>query len=396
MSAQPPILIAGGGIGGLATALALAKVGYAVEIFERHAIVANAGAGIQLGPNAVKVLQQLGVADALAPHAAAPSSLAIYSGSGRAPIAQMPLGATIEARCGAPYWTVHRADLHRALAAAVSATPAIALTHGRAIATATSDGSSSVTVSFADGTRVTGAALIGADGLWSPTRRLVAPAYTPTPSGFCAYRSVIVANAVSELDTGVVGAWLSPHTHIVHYPVKAGRAVNVVVVVRNGDTASDWTAPADRADVLAATEAVPDALRMALAAAPQWHKWALPQPIDLGAWHQGNIALVGDAAHAMLPFFAQGGAMALEDATALAAALAATRHDNSKALADYETSRRARVKRVQDASVENGRIFHLSGFMATGRDAVMRLTPGRALLSMFDWLYAYDGPQITV
>ena len=383
------ILVAGGGIGGLATALALARVGHDVEVLERGSTFATAGAGIQLGPNAVKILRTLGVAEAVAQRASAPAALAVYKGATGRCLTRMPLGQAIADRCGAPYWTLHRADLLSALADAVADSAAIKVTFGCGIVSASARGNS-VCATSADGTTYTGAALIGADGVWSRVRSTVAPGFRPAHSGYCAYRTLLPIARAGDMATNVVGAWLSPDAHVIHYPVQAGTALNIVVVIRDTWTAFTWDAPADRADIQGRTVAFAEPLRAALAAAEAWHKWSLPHPIALPTWNAGPVALIGDAAHAMLPFFAQGAAMALEDAAALAAAVASSGIDLPSAFARYHATRQARVARVQQASIANCRIFHLSGPAAFVRDAVLTLVPGSALLARYDWLYAGD------
>ncbi len=382
------ILVAGGGIGGLATALALARVGHDVEVLERGSTFATAGAGIQLGPNAVKILRTLGVAEAVAQRASAPAALAVYKGATGRCLTRMPLGQAIADRCGAPYWTLHRADLLSALADAVADSAAIKVTFGCDIVSASARGNS-VCATSADGITYTGAALIGADGVWSRVRSTVAPGFRPAHSGYCAYRTLLPIARAGDMATNVVGAWLSPDAHVIHYPVQAGTALNIVVIISNSWNAPGWDAPAEAAELEAATaRRFASPLRAAIVAAEAWHKWSLPHPVVLPTWNAGPVALIGDAAHAMLPFFAQGAAMALEDAAALAAAVASSGIDLPSAFARYHATRQARVARVQQASVANGRIFHLSGPLATARDAVMSMVPGSALLSRYDWLYA--------
>lgn len=389
-----PVLVAGGGIGGLAAALALAQAGQRVRVLERGSAFTTAGAGIQIGPNGVKALQQLGAADLLRASASAPRALCAYSGASGARLMQMPLGAAIAGRCGAPYWTLHRADLLQALADAVARIPSIAVSFGCEASDAAVSQSGSVVVTLADDSKIEGAALIGADGLWSRVRAVVAPDASPKSSGYAAFRTILPIEAAGMLETDVVGTWLSPHAHVVHYPVQAARALNIVVIVDAPWIAASWNEPADRAQVIEATRAFAPRLRQAIEAAPGWHKWSLPQPLTLRTWNKGPITLLGDAAHATLPFFAQGAVMALEDAVVLRHVVRAHGSDFAGAFAAYQSARRARVARVQDASVRNGHIFHLSGPMGFTRDAVMRFTPPSAMLSRFDWLYAYEPPVV--
>ena len=389
MAGPLPILVVGGGIGGLAVALALARVGFRVDLFERAAEFSIVGAGIQLGPNAVRVLADLDVAASLAPRASSPTALAVYDGAGGRCLTRMPLGAGMAARCGAPYWTVHRADLHQALLTAAERNPAISIRMNAALTTIDTSARDSIDLTFADGATAAGAALIGADGVWSRAREVVAPDFVPAHSGYCAYRTVLPIERAGDLDAAVVGAWLSPCAHVVHYPVLAGRALNVVVIVREPWSGDQWNTPAEASAVMRAVAPFALGLRDALGLASEWHTWSLPQPVKLDHWHRGRIALVGDAAHAMLPFFAQGAAVALEDATALAAALVASPDDLVSAFEHYHARRFRRVARVQSASVRNGRIFHLSGPLAIARNVVLQLTPAAILATQFDWLYAY-------
>ncbi len=390
MAEASPILVAGGGIGGLAAALALAQAGRRVRVLERGNAFTTAGAGIQIGPNGVRALQRLGAADLLRANASVPRALCAYSGASGARLMEMPLGREIADRCGAPYWTLHRADLLQTLADAVARVSSIEVSFGSEAVDASVSPSGAVVVSLADDRRIEGAALIGADGLWSRIRSVVAPDVSPKSSGYAAYRAILPMDAAAMLEPDVVGTWLSPDAHVVHYPVQAGRALNIVVIVDAPWIAASWNAPADKVQVIEATRAFAPRLRQAIEAAPAWHKWSLPEPLSLRTWNNGPITLLGDAAHATLPFFAQGAVMALEDAVVLRRAVETHGDDFAAAFTAYQSARRARVARVQEASVRNGQVFHLSGPMGFARDAVMRVMPPTAMLARFDWLYAYE------
>ena len=390
MPATPPILIAGGGIGGLAAALALSQAGRAVQVIERTAGGNEAGAGIQLGPNAVKVLRGLGIADAVQAVASIPEALVVRAGATGQILSQMQLGSQIERRHGAPYWVVHRADLHRVLIEACSASPLITQSAGRTVETVAAMGAAGVTVSCSDGTQLAGMALIGADGLWSRARTYVDPRLQLKPSGYCAFRALLPVARAGILASPVVGAWLSARAHVVHYPVRGGREINVVVISRDEAVLDVWSAGARPTEVTAAVaDFAPDMAR-ALGAVTGWQKWSLAEPVTLKNWTRGPVALLGDAAHAMLPFFAQGGAMALEDAAVLAQCVAASCQDLPEAFEQYAKARQTRVARVQAASSANGRIFHMSGPAALARDTALRLMPQALLQARFDWLYGYD------
>jgi salicylate hydroxylase len=390
MSSQP-ILIAGGGIGGLAAALALARIGRPSVIVERSAIPAETGAGIQLSPNAVKAVRQLGVADSVAQIATSPAVLTVRRGGDARVLATTPLDSTAT-RFGAPYWTIHRADLHRALLAAANAHPSIQdlPSFGIASAACTPDGA---TITSTDGRILQGAALIGADGVWSRVRASIMPGADPKPSGFIAYRTLIPAEGAGILAASEVGAWLAPGAHVVHYPVRACSSINVVVIKRDMWQGNGWNAPADAAEVAGATHGFAQPLQDVLARAPHWHKWSLSAPLRLNTFTRGHIALLGDAAHPILPFLAQGGAMALEDAVQLAASLAAHPTDLPLALINYDRARQRRVQRVAATANRNGHIFHLTGPLVAARDLALRALPPSTLLTRLNWLYAYEGPQ---
>jgi salicylate hydroxylase len=386
-----PILIAGGGIGGLAASLALAKIGRTVTVVERNAAPAESGAGIQLGPNAVKALRQLGVADRIAQLATSPAALTVRNGRDTSVLAATQLNTT--ARYGAPYWVIHRADLHRALFDATMAQANIDHQLGFDIVSAART-QNSVAITSADGRTLTGSALIGADGVWSRVRASIMPGADPKPSGFIAYRTLITSADAGVLAGSEIGAWLAPGAHVVHYPVQSGRSINIVVIKRDAWQGMSWSEPASRDEVAVATQNFAQPLRDALARAPHWHKWSLAAPLRLNTFVRGHVALLGDAAHPVLPFLAQGGAMALEDAVQLAASVSAHPTDIPLALITYDRARQRRVQRVASTASRNGQIFHLSGPMAFARDLTLRTLPPSTLLTRLNWLYGYEGPQL--
>ena len=403
MTALPPrdipVVIAGAGIGGLAVALALAGHGVASTLLERRSEPGEAGAGIQIGPNGVHILGALGVADPLAPMAGQPQAIDIRDGRSGRVMACLPLGAEIEARLGAPYWTAHRADLHAALLAKVKATAEIELITGFPVDDIAQAGSEGVVEAIAaDGRRARGCAVIGADGLWSTTRRHVrgdeSPAAQPRFTGRRAYRAVIPATeAPATLDAATrTNLWLAPGSHVVHYPVRGGRDIALVVIVTETTPSPGWATVASADEVRRHGLRFPAPLRDLLSVAPSWGAWGLHEVTPLHTWTRGPVALLGDAAHPMLPFLAQGAVMALEDAVVLADCLARARCDGlgiARAFAGYEAQRRSRVGRVVTAASRNGTIYHLSGPAAFARDLVLRATPGPRLLAGYDWLYGW-------
>ncbi len=408
--ATPHVLIAGAGIGGLTAALALARVGASVAVLERAPALEEAGAGVQLSPNAGRILDRLGVLASLERHAFAPEGIRVRAaGSGRQ-LSFMPL-AGARARWGAPYLVVHRADLQGALLAAVAGESAVRLHLGTAVAgfgvtagkdpVSGDDSAAGVTVTVRQGalTRtVSGDALIGADGVRSAVRaRLVAGVDdAPLETGRTAWRTTVEATTLDPLFRAPeTGLWLGRDAHLVHYPLRGGGQVNVVAIIREATAANDgWSAPGDAATIGERFASWHRSARRLVDAAPQWTKWPLSDRRPLPAWNAGPVALLGDAAHPILPFLAQGAAQAIEDADALATAVAGAR-SMADALADYSRLRCARARRVQDAARRLGRIYHLAGPAALARDTAMAALGPRRLLARYDWLYAQPPTNVT-
>ena len=386
------VLIVGAGIGGLTAALALARIGVQSIIVERAPELAAIGAGVQLSPNATRVLRTLGVLDALSATASRPNAIRVRTARGGQTLALMTLDHA-ERRWGAPYLVVRRADLQRVLADAVAANADISLCLGTALAGfASTERGVQATLKQGLLTRTVAAeALIGADGVRSVVRaRLAGDAVdAPQDTGRVAWRALIdAAGLAMASNTRETGLWLGRNAHLVHYALDDGRLINVIAVTR--DTAADpetsWSQPGEPAVIRTRFAAWHRTARDLIAAAATWTVWPLYDRAPLAAWNAGPIALLGDAAHPILPFLAQGAAQAIEDAGALAHAFGRTR-DAVEALNLYSLSRLARATRVQETSRQLGRIYHLSGPAALARDTVMRLAGGRRLLHRYDWLY---------
>ena len=304
----------------------------------------------------------------------------------------MPLGKWIEERHGAPYWVVNRRDLQAALLASVAAEPLVEFVTGVTIASAMAHGDR-VEVRSATGETLRGAVLIGADGIRSVIRKTVAPNARLEFSGTAASRTLLLASAAAALsDPNTIGVWLAPGAHVVHYPVEAGAKIAVVAIVPDGRSIDDWAAPNDWATLAPHLASFSPALTDVLAAAPEWRRWALFECEPLAHLAAGRIALVGDAAHPILPFLAQGGVMALEDAMVLARSLATQPADIPGALKNYETARHARVGAVVATSRRNGRIFHLSGAAALARNIALAAIPASRLMARYDWVYGWRPP----
>jgi salicylate hydroxylase len=393
------VLIAGAGIGGLTAALALGRRGIGVTLIEQAEKLEEAGAGIQLSPNATRVLLGLGLADRLRPAIVEPVALRLRSGFSGRDIATMPLGAATPARYGAPYWVIHRADLQKALVAAIAVEPQITLTLGATVDNFAIDPAGvRAGVSFqafdSPGRRMDyrGAALIGADGLWSRLRALLGDGTTPRFAGRCAFRAIIPAAHLSPRDREpVVNLWIGPDGHLVHYPLRAGAAVNIVAVCRDGWESAAWNTGAGREEVLARFPAAAwaAAARQLLEGPERWQKWALYDRGPSAAWGRGPVSLLGDAAHPMLPFLAQGAAMAIEDAAVLARELARSPADYPAALRSYESERRHRTARVQREARHSDFRYHLRQPAAFIRNAMLRALGGERLLARYGWIYRW-------
>ncbi len=391
------VLIAGGGIGGVAAALATARAGCEVRLYERAPVFSEVGAGIQLGPNATRVLIDWGLADALKAVAAFPAALQVRNAESGAELGRLTLGERMLARYGAPYATVHRADIHRLLTQALLREDRVHLCLGQGVASC-GEADDAVTLQTSLGVKVEGDLLIGADGVWSQVRDQLLQDGAPRPTGHLAYRAMLRTDALPPAaQANQVTAWLGPRLHVVQYPVRGGAWTNVVAIVHGAvpPDLQSWDHSGHADDLARALGPVCTPLRTLIEAAPGasvnpyvWRLWALAGRAPVQGAHQlarGRVALLGDAAHPMVPFLAQGAGMAIEDAAELARALTMDAVDVPTRLRRYALARWQRVARVQARAWRNGQIFHSTGLMRVGRDASMRLL-GERLLDV-PWLY---------
>ena len=386
-----PILIAGAGIAGLALGIGLARRGLSARILERRVEPMEAGAGIQLSPNAMQVLRRLGVADTIEERAGRPEAIVVADGASGRRLARFPLGVAMEQRFGAPYRVVHRADLHAALLGVARATAGLEISAGFEVTRWRTDGDD-VVVSALEGAEALGTSLIGADGTWSAVRRRLFPDHPLTYAGKMAVRTLLPMSAVSaRFREPVTGVWLGQAAHVVHYPVRANREIAVVVIVDEGSPREGWGGEIGAVNVQARLVRFSSELLEFLSLASEWRAWSLYDPPPLPGWSDGNVGLIGDAAHPILPFLAQGGAMALENAETLSGLLAAHPADPAAALQRMEALRRPRVQRVAAASRENGRVFHLGGALGLARNLVLGAVPGSMMMRRYDWLYGWNG-----
>jgi salicylate hydroxylase len=400
VAASRTIVIAGAGIGGLTAALALAGQGFRVVVLEKAERLEEAGAGLQLSPNASRVLIDLGLQPRLAARAVTPEAISLMSARGGGEIARLPLGEAATFRAGAPYWVVHRADLQAALQAQVNDNPDIELRLGCQFEDAVAHAKGLTVVQRSGMTRQqeVALALIGADGIWSTVRHHLFPEVQPQFSGLIAWRGTLEATQLPrEYTSRRVQLWMGPGAHLVAYPISGARQINVVAVVPGTWNRPGWSAPGEANEIKSAFAASrwPGTARMMVGAVDGWRKWALFTVPDGGGWTDGAIALLGDAAHAMLPFAAQGAGMAIEDAAVLAKCLGEylTESQNergptiSAALQRYARLRRSRVAQVQRAARQAGRIYHLTGATALARDLTIKMIGAKRMLARQDWIY---------
>jgi salicylate hydroxylase len=373
-----PVIIAGAGIAGLALALELESRNIPTHLVERENVLAEVGAGLQLPPNSGRILARfptlLADIDRLS---VAPEKLAFTDATSGKTIAAMPLGRKAVERWGAPYRVIHRADLQAALLRAVTEA-GVPITMGARL-TAAQEHGAGITVTI----RINGrdeshdaAALIGADGLRSEVRVLMGDATPPRFTGDVAWRAVVQHE---ERQDAVTRLWLGPQTHIVTYPISGGQATNMVAVVRGAETLRGARFAADIGGWA-------PAMREAVSSAG-WTPWPLYERDARRAWAKGRIALIGDAAHAMLPHLAQGAAQAVEDAQVLADCLV-EHSDPGKAFQRYEQRRKGRVTRIQNEARANGRVYRLPWPASTARNTALRLLGPERLMARVDWLYA--------
>ena len=391
-------LIVGGGIGGLTAALSAARADWQVRLYERAPAFSEVGAGVQLGPNVVRVLHGWGLQDALARVAAFPHRLQVRDAVSGRELGVLALGDRALQKYGAPYATIYRADLQDLLLHAVQAQGNVQLNLNTS-ATGYSDSGHAVRLQTTQGPdacerELEGDALIGADGLWSRVRKVMLNDAPPRLTGHLAYRSMVLQSDLPErLRSQQVTAWLGPKLHVVQYPVRGTDWLNVVAIVHGEASggAQSWDHAANGADLAAAMSGACLPLRNLIEAVPHWRLWLLQDRPPMQGAHQhalGRVALLGDAAHPMRPYLAQGAAMALEDAAELGEVLALARKPGLQVeslLQRYAENRWRRNARVQAKALRNGQVFHAHGLLRMARNASLKLL-GEKLLDL-PWLY---------
>ena len=387
-AAARPVLIAGGGIGGLAAALTLAAKGRRSHVFEQSAKFGEIGAGIQLGPNVFKMFDRMGLMDAVLGVTFFPESLVMRDATTGSEVTRIPVSSdAFRQRYRYPYGVIYRADLHRLLLDACRRSPLIELSTGRKVIGYRDDGTG-VVASFETGGNAEGTALIGADGLWSSVRAQMLADGPPRVAGHIAYRAVLPIDEVPPAwRANAVVLWGGGKHHLVHYPLRHGDIFNLVAVFHSNRYEEGWDTYGDPAELDAFFRGSHPQVLGLLAKINAWKMWVLCDREPVRTWSNGRVTLLGDAAHPMLQYLAQGACMAIEDAVVLADQVEAAAGDFPSAFEAYQDARYLRTGRVQLTARFYGEFYHAGGVTAEVRDALFsKRTPQQALEGMA-WLY---------
>ncbi len=387
-----PILIAGGGIGGLATAMGLAQKGVKTLVLERAAELGEIGAGIQLGPNAFHAFDYLGVGDAARKMAVYVDALRLMDAMTGEDIATVPLDEPFRKRFKNPYAVIHRGDLHGVFLKACRANPLVDLRTSHEVV-GYEQTSETVHAVLKDGRKIEGAALIGADGLMSKVRAQLVGDGPPRVTGHTTYRSVIPTEQMpADLRWNAASLWAGPKCHLVHYPLSNGKSFNLVVTCHNHAPEPVAGKPVSHEEVMKGFQHICDRAKQIIKHGSDWKLWVLCDRDPTLTWVDGRVALLGDAAHPTLQYMAQGACMAMEDAVCLAHEMAAHTDDIATALEEYRKKRVHRTARIQIQSRMIGdHIYHPDGGHAALRNAMMRAMTTEDYYDSVQWLYGGSG-----
>lgn len=387
-----PFIVAGGGIGGLATALALSKKGLPSHVLEAASDFREIGAGIQLGPNVFKMFELLGLTEPITDIAVFPDNLIMRDALSGELVTSIPVKGPFRERYKYPYAVIHRGDLHSVLLEACRATPLVTLSAAQKVE-AYVDRGDRVVVSTESGDEYEGAALIGADGLWSKVRAQLIGDGKPHVSGHIAYRGVIATHEVpAHLQSNNVILWAGPKTHLVHYPLRRGEVYNLVVVFHSRRYEEGWNSFGDPAELKEHFRGQQPQVLEFLAMVDEWRMWVLCDREPISRWSEGRVTMIGDAAHPMLQYLAQGACMAIEDAVILAKHAAAAPRELAEAFLRYQRERYLRTTRTQVTARIFGEIYHAADAVRDLRRAILgNRTPEQAINGMA-WLY--DGIDV--
>lgn len=380
--------IIGGGIAGIAAAISLSKAGHAIDLYEKTDEFKEVGAGLQIGPNAVSALKQLGVFDALEPLTVAPKNIRIMDGISGKLLSTLPLGSVFENRFGQPYRVAHRADLLTALVETASGHSNIKFHLGKSLTQLDIQPDNNI-CQFSDGLQSKHQTLIGADGFRSVVRRHVINDGPPVFAGHSLYRTLVPEGQWPDIShIQDVHLWLYPGGHVVHYPVSAGKNLNIVAASEQDWESKSWSTPAEPNDVLSYFPKAANNLLKILNSPDQWLKWAAAGHPHSQTWHKYQTFLIGDAIHPTLPYMAQGAAMALEDAVCLAAAA------KTGNISQFIPARQDRTKKIVAHSTKLGKIYHMSNPKRLARNFVIQKMSLKAQYNNLAWVYDWSAPKL--
>ena len=383
-----PILVIGGGIGGMAAALGLAQLGHTVDLFEQAPEVGEIGAGIQLGPNAFAAMDALGVGPNARKRAVYTDDLIMMDAVDESEVARIPVREAFRERFGNPYAVIHRADIHLSIYEGVQAAPNVRVHTSARIEKVEID-ASGVRVTDANGKVYEGAAVVGADGVRSVVRQKVV-GDTHRVSGHVVYRAVVPRDEMpADLRWNAAAIWVGPNCHLVHYPLRGGEQYNLVVTFHSRDE-EEWSIrEGSREEVLSYFTGIGPGPRRLLDLPSSWRRWATADRDPVEKWGEGLATILGDAAHPMMQYLAQGACMALEDAVTLREALKASGDDIEKGFRLYESKRIVRTARVVLSVREMGRLYHAAGIERLVRNSLWKGRPAERFYDAMDWLYSW-------
>jgi len=383
-----PVLVAGGGIGGLSAALALARQGFGVKVLEQAAEIGEIGAGIQLGPNAFAAFDALGIGERARARAVYTDEMVMHDALDETVVGRIPVGVAFRRRFGNPYAVIHRVDVHRSLLEGAQASGRIEFCTSTRVARIEQD-ARGVTVFDADARPHRGVALVGADGVKSAVRAQFVGDVARV-SGHVVYRAVVDRQDFpADLQWNAASIWVGPNCHLVHYPLRGGEQYNVVVTFHSRE-AEEWgVREGSRQEVQSYFEGICPRARQLIDLPRSWKRWATADREPIAQWTFGRATLLGDAAHPMLQYLAQGACMAMEDGVTLGEALRVHGGDFAQAFALYERSRVARTARVVLSAREMGRIYHAQGVERLVRNQLWKGRSPERFYDAVEWLYGW-------
>jgi salicylate hydroxylase len=390
--AQQPVLVVGGGIGGMAAALALSQAGHHVEVIEQAAEIGEIGAGIQLGPNAFTALDALAVGERARRRAVYTDFLVMMDAVDATEVAKVPVGEAFRKRFGNPYAVIHRADIHLSIYEEVQGDPQIKV-HTNSRIERLQIGAGGVRVTDQKGRVFEGAAMVGADGGRSVARRaLVGDSHRV--SGHVVYRAVVPKDEMpADLRWNAAAIWVGPNCHLVHYPLRGGEQYNLVVTFHSRDPEEWGVREGSREEVMSYFEGIADRPKALLSRPSSWKRWATADRDPVEQWGKGPATLLGDAAHPMLQYLAQGACMAIEDAVTLREALRATGGDIEAGFRLYESKRIVRTARVVLSAREMGRLYHAKGVERLVRNSLWKGRTPERFYDAVEWLYGWTAAE---